>query len=121
MDSLIKQGSFCFFLGPFRYRIRQHLVAFRVRQDPWFRGAKLLFVPRILAGHYALHRLIFHWRQRGLKLQWQEPSPREQYVQNKGASDFLVDGEVENWRPDNSPFGFSGVRHVSWPGTRIDR
>ena len=38
-----------------------------------------------------------------------------------GASDFLVDGEVENWRPDNSPFGFSGVRHVSWPGTRIDR
>ena len=23
-----------------------------------------------------------------------------------GASDFLVDGEVENWRPDNSPFGF---------------
>lgn len=41
--------------------------------------------------------------------------------QKIGASDFLVDGEVENWRPDNSPFGFSGVRHVSWPGTRIDR
>ncbi len=32
----------------------------------------------------------------------------------KGASDFLVDGEVESWRPDNSPFGFSGGQRVSW-------
>jgi len=32
----------------------------------------------------------------------------------KGASDFLVDGEVESWRPDSSSFGFSCGQRFSW-------
>ena len=61
-------------------------------------------------------------RRRWRQLQSKSTEPSNNLVTGfYGASDFLVDGEVENWRPDNSPFGFSGVRHVSWPGTRIDR
>lgn len=36
--------------------------------------------------------------------------PATPTTKKKGASDFLVDGQDENGRPDSSPFGFSGVR-----------
>lgn len=35
-------------------------------------------------------------------------------TENIGASDFPVDGEHGNSRPDRSPFGFSGVRRRSF-------
>ena len=38
----------------------------------------------------------------------------KEYLGKKGASDFPVDGEHGNSRPDRSPFGFSGVRRRSF-------